>query len=63
MNPWFKNYKGEILQTAPSSYLIKGTYNTLNEDCLEITELPIKKWTRDYKTFLEGKLEPGDEGT
>jgi DNA topoisomerase-2 len=24
---------------------------------IEITELPIKKWTRDYKNFLEEKLE------
>lgn len=35
----------------------------MSDDCIEITELPIKKWTRDYKTFLETKLEPGEEGS
>ena len=30
-----------------------GVYNILDDDELEITELPIGKWTRDYKTFLE----------
>lgn len=25
----------------------------MDDDELEITELPIGKWTRDYKTFLE----------
>ena len=30
-----------------------GVYRVLDDDELEITELPIGKWTRDYKTFLE----------
>lgn len=30
-----------------------GVYNILEDDELEITELPIGKWTRDYKNFLE----------
>jgi hypothetical protein len=25
----------------------------LGDNKVEITELPIKKWTRDYKNFLE----------
>ena len=33
--------------------MVTGVYNILEEDELEITELPIGKWTRDYKTFLE----------
>jgi DNA topoisomerase-2 len=32
---------------------VSGVYNVLSEDELEITELPIGKWTRDYKNFLE----------
>lgn len=30
-----------------------GVFRVLNESQLEITELPVGKWTRDYKTFLE----------
>ena len=25
---------------------------------MEITELPVRKWTQDYKEFLEGMLKP-----
>jgi DNA topoisomerase-2 len=32
---------------------VTGVYNILEDDELEITELPIGKWTRDYKNFLE----------
>jgi hypothetical protein len=31
---------------------VSGVYNVLSEDELEITELPIGKWTRDYKKSL-----------
>ena len=30
-----------------------GCYEVKDDTTLEITELPIGKWTRDYKTFLE----------
>jgi DNA topoisomerase-2 len=34
---------------------VRGIFRVLEEggDELEITELPIGKWTRDYKNFLE----------
>lgn len=28
----------------------------MDQETLEITELPVKKWTKDYKVFLEGFL-------
>ena len=30
-----------------------GCYEVKDDTTIEITELPIGKWTRDYKTFLE----------
>lgn len=30
-----------------------GCYEVKDDTTVEITELPIGKWTRDYKTFLE----------
>ena len=55
MAPWYKGFTGTIELTAGSSknYTVKGVYNVLSDDELEITELPIGKWTRDYKNFLE----------
>lgn len=33
----------------------------MNETTIEITELPVNKWIRDYKNFLEEKLEGSKE--
>ena len=55
MTPWFKGYTGSIepKDMDRSSYVVKGRYKILPDDELEITELPIMKWTRDYKNYLE----------
>lgn len=34
-------------------YTVTGVCSKLSDTQLEITELPVGKWTRDYKTFLE----------
>ena len=39
-------------------FLIKGIYNFVDEENVEINELPVKKWTRDYKTLLEEYFSP-----
>ena len=57
LNPWFKHYHGEIAYTK-NSYLVKGHFEHNEADkMLKITELPIRKWTKDYKQFLEKFLE------
>lgn len=59
MYPWYKGFNGTIESTAPGSrnFVVKGCFNVLGDpdtsDEVEITELPIGKWTRDYKNFLE----------
>lgn len=60
MLPWYKGFTGTIEYTSPETrnVTVKGVYRILGEDEetsdeLEITELPIGKWTRDYKNFLE----------
>lgn len=52
MHPWFKNFRGEV-QPNGKGYTVKGVYKVVGDNELEITELPVKKWTRDYKSFLE----------
>ena len=52
MHPWYKGYTGSIEQ-AEGKHIVTGVYEVTDDDTLEITELPIGKWTRDYKTFLE----------
>jgi len=52
MDPWFKGFKGTILKTGDKTYISKGTYNIINHSTIEITELPIGRWTEDYKEVL-----------
>ncbi|KAL8262386.1 hypothetical protein R6Q59_023735 [Mikania micrantha] len=56
MVPWYKWFKGTILKTASkdTGYTTTGILEE-NEDknSLIITELPIRRWTQEYKEFLE----------
>lgn len=62
MQPWFRGFKGSILKTGEHTYLSKGCYNIIDSVTMEITELPIGKWTEDYKTFLDKlTIERGDK--
>lgn len=54
MKPWYKGYTGSIeKESSADRYIVTGIYEIISEDELEIKELPIGKWTRDYKNFLE----------
>ena len=39
------------------NYVVKGVYNKIDDDTIEITELPIGIWTQSYKEVLEGMLQ------
>lgn len=54
MTPWYKGFQGTI-EAMPNNrgFVITGIFNRLSDTELEITELTIGKWTRDYKTMLE----------
>jgi DNA topoisomerase-2 len=67
MNPWFKGFKGSITpnETEPGKFEVIGTVQKKSDTVLEITELPVRKWTQDYKEFLESLMatdtKKGDE--
>tara|TARA_B000000532_G_C18876593_1_gene410947 strand:- start:1842 stop:5282 length:3441 start_codon:yes stop_codon:yes gene_type:complete len=54
--PYFKDFKGKIVKIDNNNYLSKGIYEIVDECHLRITELPIGKWTDDYKKFLESLI-------
>lgn len=62
MIPWWRGFKGEIKKTAEHKYDVFGTVVKLNDTTVEITELPVHKWTQDYKVFLESMVGEKGEG-
>ena len=73
MHPWFRGFRGgvdlSVSKKGEVSYTISGIYTKLNDTTLEVTELPVGKWTQQYKEFLEelmdtdgGKKEPFIKG-
>ena len=61
MHPWYRHFKGSIteeLVKGETRYNVTGSYNIRDECTLEVTELPLRSWTSDYKEFLEEMLVP-----
>ena len=58
--PWFRGFKGTIKKSGEFKYDVIGCINKLDDTTVEITELPIHKWTSGYKAELEAMV--GDKG-
>jgi DNA topoisomerase II len=60
IKPWYRGFTGNITQNIDStSYTVEGKYEARGTK-LAITELPIRKWTGDYKAFLESLIQTED---
>lgn len=60
MLPWWRGFKGTIKKVAEHKYEVVGVASKINDTTVEITELPIHKWTQSYKAELEAMI--GDKG-
>ncbi|KAI0264983.1 DNA topoisomerase [Gloeopeniophorella convolvens] len=61
MLPWWRGFKGTIKKTGEHKYDVTGIAKKINDTTVEITELPIHKWTQTYKAELEAMIgEKGD---
>jgi DNA topoisomerase II len=60
MLPWWNGFKGEIKKTAEHKFDVMGAARKTSDTTIEITELPIHKWTRNFKTELEEMMEKGE---
>jgi DNA topoisomerase-2 len=62
MCPWYAGFKGSILPSdSRQGYDVVGVVDKVDSTTLEISELPLRKWTQDYKEFLQGLLGDGDK--
>ena len=65
MHPFYFGWDGEIITETgkkKGSYIVQGKIKRINHTTLIITELPIGKWTQDYKEkVLEKMLSGGDK--
>jgi DNA topoisomerase-2 len=59
--PFWKGWTGTLEQNG-GSYISRGKFHIDKaNDVIEITELPVKKWTRDYKLIIEKLMEEGED--
>jgi len=57
MLPWYAGYKGSITPSREEGKIDTcGSIRMTGERTAEITELPVKKWTQDYREFIEEHL-------
>lgn len=58
MLPYYRNFDGIIEGLPNGNAIIKGLIDCNEEtDLITIKELPIKKWTKNYKEWLEKEME------
>ncbi|CAL1697067.1 unnamed protein product [Somion occarium] len=61
MLPWWRGFKGIIKKTGEFKYDVTGIARKVDDTTVDIIELPIHKWTSNYKVDLEAMMgEKGD---
>ncbi|EMD93294.1 hypothetical protein COCC4DRAFT_165100 [Bipolaris maydis ATCC 48331] len=53
MVPWYKGFTGTTTVLGPDRYQFTGTVRQTGDNEIEITELPVRYWTQDFKEKLE----------
>ncbi|XP_049851903.1 uncharacterized protein LOC126328047 [Schistocerca gregaria] len=57
MKPWYRGFLGSIEWSEKKRhYVVRGVWRRVDEETIEITELPIGMWTQSYKDFLEAAV-------
>jgi len=56
--PWYRGFKGTI-EESEGKFITTGVYK-VSGTTVEVTELPIGKWTQTYKEFLETLVEANE---
>lgn len=62
MIPWVRGFKGEMIEKDKTglNFISRGIVKRISTSTIEVTELPIGKWTNDYKEMLCTMLIKGE---
>ena len=61
LKPWYLGFTGDIVANKENSYISKGVYKWIDDQTVEISELPLFEWTDNYKEKVLTPLV--DDGT
>ncbi|ORY13026.1 DNA topoisomerase [Clohesyomyces aquaticus] len=53
MTPWFRGFKGRTEDMGGDRFKFTGTVRQTSDTEIEVTELPVRFWTQDFKNKLE----------
>lgn len=53
MKPWFRGWNGEVEDIGQGRFKFSGKIYQTGDNEVEITELPVRLWTQDFKERLE----------
>ncbi|XP_037032881.1 DNA topoisomerase 2-like [Bradysia coprophila] len=61
LTPFYRNFRGTILAVSSSRFITIGCVAIIEDEKIEITELPIGTWTTSYKVNVLEQLLRGSE--
>jgi DNA topoisomerase II len=62
MLPWYRGFTGPIEVTdKPGRYKVSGIIKAIENNIVEITELPVAMWTQEMKELLEKEIMGSDK--
>ncbi|KAK6346964.1 DNA topoisomerase 2 [Orbilia brochopaga] len=61
MQPWYRGFKGRVDRLSPEKYQFSGIINQVNDTTVEITELPVRLWTQEFKEKLDDIMKPPEK--
>ena len=50
--PWYRGFRGEIAEVEKTKCYTFGEVALLDDDTLEVSELPVGTWTENFATKL-----------
>jgi DNA topoisomerase II len=56
MDPFYCGFIGDIKKEGTGKYTVHGKIERVDDTTLLVSELPLKKWTQNYKEFLESLM-------